>query len=203
MCIESVSLSFPRILAGENADSITSSTQHSRDGLTASLRDHGVPTDLHQELLDSARPRDIVLRSARNIYNSISIQAQDGLADHTVDAETMQFTSAYAASATLLCLSHLQPGADSAAVLTSIISQRFPYDAAPLTRELSALSKQSAARTMDRVARTVAARDAKGPFVKRRPDHIKHQVGQIFRHVKYGYVGLIVAWDERTRGPIV
>lgn len=176
------------------------SVLHSRDGLADQLHTHGVPAALHQELLDAARPRDIVLRSARNIYNSIGIQAQGGRGDHALDRETLQFTAAYASSATLLCLSPIQPGADSGQLLTAIVSQRFQYDAGALHTELSKLAKHSAARSMSQVARSVVARDARGPVVKRRrPSFVKFGIGQVFRHAKYDYVGLIVGWHESKR----
>lgn len=171
--------------------------QHSREGLAEQLEAHEVPIALHAELLDTARPRDIVLRSARNIYNSIGIHAAGGQGDNGIIDEVRLYASAYAASATLLCLSPLEPGSDSVEVLISIVRQRFPYDAAPLTRELGILGKHSAARMMQTLARSKALQESKPRTVKKPPAQVKHRVGQCFTHVKYEYKGLIVSWDER------
>lgn len=176
---------------------------HSRANLADQLHQHDFPAALHQELLDTARPRDIVLRSARNIYNSIGIQVQGGQADQTIDRETMLYTSAYAASATLLCLNPLQPGTDSAELLTSVIRQRFPWDAASLTEELARMAKHNPAKVMSMAARERNVDDLKGPRIKQRPPHVRYSVGQVFRHVKFDYIGLVVSWDERgCRGPL-
>jgi F-box protein 21 len=148
-----------------------------------------VPRDLARELLVPSDTIAMALRTSRNIFASIR--------QHDGSARTL-IGSAYAAAAVRAILSDNASERNQAAMwIAPMIRQAFPLDVGLLESMSSYATEPS---RLLKTAEQIREVDEEGEpeFCKRRTDdRLKYRVGQVFRHGRQGYIGVVTGWDAQ------
>lgn len=172
------------------------------DEISRRLSAIGIPPSQAGNFLRQASPQEIVARIARNIITSLNAE------DVTQSTVSDTRRSAHAAVAALVTL---QPN-NLIDALPNMLHQ-FPADVysiknnyVPLARRQGIESDILVERLM-RVHNSILEADAKAPEPRFRQQErnialgddkdVLHYVGTIFRHRRFGYVGIIKSWDPR------
>lgn len=174
----------------------------SQEDIITRLSFVGIPANHAEHFLRSANPNELVARVGRNIIQSLQRDEEGAHGGNDTSR------SAHAAVAALLFLQ----SNNLIDALPNII-QQFPMDVFSIeqdyipvvTREgreglLMADRLRSVQRAM--LERDVAEIQPRLREKERKPElgddkEILHRIGTIFRHRRWGYVGVIVRWDPR------
>ncbi|CAI6338883.1 unnamed protein product [Periconia digitata] len=186
------------------------------------LRQMGVPSAEHTTFLSDTTTREMVLRTARNIMNSVQTIRQgntsidDGIAwaNSSPDIDTAFY-------ATIWSMMILSPSTATSGPANTLISttprrgQYLPYlldhmqihqpwDVSLLERHVVpyfANSNNREGAQLEKFARTIRTNDRLAKPVKSRVSHdptdevVYYQIGQLIKHVRYQYEGVIIGWD--------
>lgn len=205
-------------------DPWTDDRELSTSTLSSQLRGYGITTPSEQSLfLTPLSPKDMVTRISRNITNSRRFSTRDTPeSDHplvrSLGTTLHRPAARYAAAwATVLftapapaSLSNQPPDPTRQRDLLESLNQflpalepRFAIDLplvhtyiVPLARSCSFLEP------LMRVLASVGAEDARALAPQPRSgdaagDKVKYRVGDVFRHRRFGYTGVVVGWDTR------
>ncbi|KAI4528313.1 hypothetical protein K525DRAFT_262089, partial [Schizophyllum commune Loenen D] len=149
----------------------------------------GIPPDKVSTHIAPRRPTPLLLRSARNITSS---EFED------LESPRLLIRDACHVSKCLATLLSGQPGMDLSGLLLGTDTIHFDcatYLSGIMAPALQAPHNRHLALMCDNRIR--AARDAEGVVTMRTSSdrEIKYFVGMIFRHVRYGYTGVITGWS--------
>jgi F-box protein 21 len=191
------------------------STSEVRQGdLQRVLRDMGVPSSEHRGFLSHTNTREMVLRTARNIMNSVQTIRQTEAGMRNVQASWM---SSYpdmdnAFYATIWAMLLLGPNDDNSDLAHTTTRRRqylpyllehfqthFPWDVTLLSRYVIPLfNNQPEGHRLLQFVQSMHQGDAiPKPSVKRteRTVNVEFKVGQLFQHRRYAYEGVVTGWD--------
>jgi len=175
------------------------------DILHTQLQAVGIPTNAHDQYLAPALPRDIVLRTGRNIMRSWEEQRRGAL---TANADVDYDLAFYSFLWSVLLVggnenpeTNIHRRRSYLPYLLESFQTSFPEDAGLVEHYISRMFEHhpnrddffkltTEMRTGDRNARPIMRRDSKARGVR-------YRVGQVFQHKRYGYVGVIVGWDTK------
>ena len=187
--------------------------------LQAQLRSLGIPQVDYPHALAPASTSEIVLRSGRNILESVkqahrSAVARNGHASHYQTALMSSFPdmeSAFYGALWATVLLGLPPDGDGPIVATvgrrnylnrlvEHFEMHFPGDVSlvdnfivPLLRDFGEYAP------VRETVRVMCAGDSIPKPVKERSEetseHVKYKIGQVFQHKRYHYVAVITGWD--------
>ncbi|KAF1844040.1 YccV-like-domain-containing protein [Cucurbitaria berberidis CBS 394.84] len=195
-------------------DPFRSSSEVQQGDLQRVLRDMGVPTTEHATFLSDTTTREMVLRTARNIMNSVQTIRQTEAGVRGIQASWLH---AYpdmdnAFYATIWAMLLLGPN-DDASNLSSTTTRRrqylpyllehfqthFPWDVTLLSRYVVPMfSGQPEGHRLLQFVQSMRHADAlKKPVLHRtdRTVNVNFKVGQLFQHKRYSYEGVITGWD--------
>jgi F-box protein 21 len=195
-------------------DPFRSSDEVQRGDLQRTLREMNVPGAEHAHFLSDTTTREMVLRTARNIMNSVQTIRQTEAGMRGIQASWM---NAYpdmdnAFYATIWAMLILGPGEDTANISNSTTRRRqylpyllehfqthFPWDVTLLEKYVIPLFHDQpegqrllqfvqSMHQVDAVRKQVSVRDGK-------TGNVKFKVGQLFQHKRYNYEGVVTGWD--------
>jgi F-box protein 21 len=195
-------------------DPFRSSDEVQRGDLQRTLREMNVPGAEHEHFLSDTTTREMVLRTARNIMNSVQTIRQTEAGMRGIQASWM---NAYpdmdnAFYATIWAMLILGPGEDTANISNSTTRRRqylpyllehfqthFPWDVTLLEKYVIPLFHDQpegqrllqfvhSMHQVDAVRNQVSVRDGK-------TGNVKFKVGQLFQHKRYNYEGVVTGWD--------
>lgn len=198
-------------------DPFRSSDEVRQGDLLRVLRDMGVPSSEHQTFLSDTTTREMVLRTARNIMNSVQTIRQTqggvhGISTAWLDAYPDMDSAFYA---TIWAMLLLGPGEDGSAMLHHVSARRrqyLPYllehfqmhaawDVSLLSQYVIPLfyNQPEGTRLVQFVASMRAMDTLRRPVIPRdeRARNVDFKIGALFRHRRYGYEGVITGWDTR------
>ncbi len=198
-------------------DPFRSSTEVYKVDLHRVLREMGIPTIDHASYLSDASTREMVLRTAKNIMNSVQTirQAEAGLRGTRTSWLHTNPDMDNAFYATIWAMLVLDPFDDprSANALVNPINRRqqflpyllehfqthFPWDVSLLSRYVIPMFRdQPAGHRLSRFVQSMNRDDKIRKRVQRRGEHTKNvrfKVGQLFQHKRYYYEGVVTGWD--------
>jgi F-box protein 21 len=188
--------------------------------LRDTLKELKQPLKFHDAYLRPASTKDMVIRAARNIWQSVTdfkhrVDRPDGHAPFLSSSYSLDFQSAfYGAMFALLVLGYVDDIRRTVRVATSrgaeatqivfytiyILESIFPEDTSLVEQHIIPLFQGS----MEcpplvesvRMARKV---DEEPMPIHLRGDHlhgnVKYKIGQLFQHRRYGYTAVIKGWD--------
>ncbi|RMZ70319.1 f-box domain-containing [Pyrenophora seminiperda CCB06] len=191
------------------------STSEVRQGdLQRTLRDMGVPSSDHWTFLSDTTTREMVLRTARNIMNSVQMIRETEAGMGRIQASWLDsypdIDNAFYATIWVMLLlgpSHdpSNPGHQSIRrrqylpYLLEHFQVHYPWDVTLLSRYVipmfynqpeghRLLQFVQSMHQVDAMRKPVTARSA-------RTHNVTFKVGQLFHHKRYGYEGVITGWD--------
>ncbi|KAF2444076.1 F-box domain-containing protein [Karstenula rhodostoma CBS 690.94] len=197
-------------------DPFRSSDEVLANDLQRTLREMGVPTSQHATFLSDSNTRDMVLRTARNIMNSVQTIRQTEAGLHAIHST---WHSAYpdmdnAFYATIWAMLLLGAHDDAGPPALSVATRRrqylpyllehfqthYPWDVSLLQQYVipmfinqpegqRLLSFVESMRRIDGMAKRPVRRGAGSS------EKVVFRVGQLFRHTRYHYEGVITGWD--------
>ncbi|ORY15905.1 Hemimethylated DNA-binding protein YccV like-domain-containing protein [Clohesyomyces aquaticus] len=199
-------------------DPFHASTEVNPADLKTKLRESGVPGIDHEAFLSDTNTREMVLRTARNIMNSVQSirQREAGIYNRGphhgwLDAYPDMDNAFYA---TLWAMLILGPSEDTLGTLSSVHTRRrqylpyilehfqthFPWDVTLLEQHVTPLFRNQpegqrllefvqSMHNLDGMRKPVSARNTP-PAQK-----VRYKVGQLFKHKRYHYEGVITGWD--------
>ncbi|KAH6637676.1 Hemimethylated DNA-binding protein YccV like-domain-containing protein [Boeremia exigua] len=197
-------------------DPFRSSDEVRQGDLLRVLRDMGVPSADHQTFLSDTTTREMVLRTARNIMNSVQTIRQTQVGVHGISAAWLDaypdMDSAF--YSTLWAMLILGPGDDGAQGSAQQVSSRrrqyLPYllehfqthvawDVALLEQYVIPMfyTQPEGQRLLQFVQSMHQIDMLRRPLIRRtaRVRNVEFRVGQLFRHKRYQYEGIITGWD--------
>jgi F-box protein 21 len=184
--------------------------------LEAQLRSMGASA-FPDAFLNRALDSEIVVRSSRNIMHSVQTLQMHGnvpLADPDDSRlplwyrQEPDFDKAFYASlwSTMLLQTHNSAGMSRRRhylpFLCEYVQQHCPWDADLVEKYIAPMFMRYPERgdTL-RILDLVREKDANEPIPKGRSPQVdkqvKYRIGQVFRHRRYGYEGVIVGWDAQ------
>jgi F-box protein 21 len=183
--------------------------------LKSDLRRMGVPAIADELYLGPAGTLEITLRTGRNIMRSVQVirtNAQDAAIDAEIRTPTWttispDMDSSFYATLWAICLlhEHSSPGNGRRRELLPFICEHFqshfPWDAQLIKSHIAPLFHGfpeynhlleiiNMVRNADSNPRVAVPRSNNPPAEK-----VKYHVGDVFRHRRYGYEGIVVGWD--------
>lgn len=191
------------------------STSEVRQGdLQRTLRDMGVPSSEHGSFLTDTTTREMVLRTARNIMNSVQMIRETEAGMRSVQASWVNSTPDMdnAFYATIWAMLLLGPGDDTANLGHTTIRRRqylpyllehfqmhYPWDVTLLSRYVIPMfyNQPEGHRLLQFVQNMHQVDAIRKPVTTRseRTRNVAFKVGQLFQHKRYGYEGVITGWD--------
>ena len=196
-------------------DPFRSSDEVRQGDLLRVLRDMGVPTVDHPTFLSSTTTREMVLRTARNIMNSVQTIRQTQAGRHGISTAWLtsypDMDSAF--YATIWAMLVLGPGDDGALSAPQLSARRrqylpyllehfqthAPWDVALLEQYVIPLfySQPEGQRLLQFVQSMHQIDVLRRPPIPRsaRARGVRFRVGTLFRHRRYAYEGVITGWD--------
>ena len=176
-----------------------------RSDLESQLRTMGVPSAEHEILLGVSSTADMVRRTARNIISSIQSASDVHMLNiSTTTAFPESDCSLYSALWALMLLpedraSNLHRVRSLPHILNHVEKQ-FIFDIKLIETYILPLFERSQyMEQLDDTVRVMRAGDSMPKQVKSRtPDvskSVHFKVGQVFRHKRYNYQGVITGWD--------
>ena len=205
-------------------DPFRSTAEVSPDSLASELKNMGVPRSSYPIFLSAAPTRDIVLRSCRNMLNAI--HADTVAVGHAVPPRpwTRTFPDKdgflYAAQWALLVLERLDAGPERRTpwpmAISDVFQEHFPMDVGLLEEHTTPTLKDTPDhdRMLEQTRGIRMADSAPKPVVRRerererdknrekdrdaaRRSEVRYRVGQMIRHKRYSYEGVITGWTPR------
>lgn len=197
-------------------DPFRSSDEVRQTDLLRVLRDMGVPTVDHQTFLSDTTTREMVLRTARNIMNSVQTIRQTQVGMHGINSAWLD---AYpdmdnAFYATIWSMLMLGPGDEGTPGSMQQVSSRrrqylpyllehfqthFAWDVALLDQYVIPMfSAQPEGQRLSQFVQSMRQIDTlRRPLIHRssRVHNVEFRVGQLFKHKRYHYEGVITGWD--------
>jgi len=195
-------------------DPFRSSDEVERGDLQRTLRDMGVPGNEHEHFLSDTTTKEMVLRTARNIMNSVQTIRQTEAGMRGIQAS---WFNAYpdmdnAFYATIWSMLILGPGDDTPNISNAVTRRRqylpyllehfqthFPWDIQLLDQYVIPLfhNQPEGQRLMQFVVSMhYGDTKQKSQIVRdERSTSVKFKVGQLFQHKRYHYEGVITGWD--------
>ncbi|KAL1601829.1 hypothetical protein SLS60_006744 [Paraconiothyrium brasiliense] len=197
-------------------DPFRSSDEVLANDLQRSLREMGVPTSQHESFLSDSNTRDMVLRTARNIMNSVQTIRQTEAGVYGIHST---WHNAYpdmdnAFYATIWAMLILGPHDDTGLPHSSVTIRRrqylpyllehfqthYPWDVSLLQQYVipmfinlpegqRLISFVESMRRIDGMAKRPNRRE------DGQTDKVAFRVGQLFRHKRYHYEGVVTGWD--------
>jgi F-box protein 21 len=194
-------------------DPFRSSDEVRQHDLVRMLRDFGVPRDEHHGFLSHTTTREMTLRTARNIMNSVQTIRQTETGLHGVHSTWMNAhpdmdNSFYAAIWAMLLL---ESGPDDPTstrrrqflpYLLEHFQIHYPWDVTLLQVHLLPIfHNQPEAQRLHVYLHSFQATDEIPRAFKRRTsaeglNGVPFRVGQLFQHKRYLYEGVIIGWDS-------
>lgn len=194
-------------------DPFRSSDEVKHLDLVRTLRDMGVPSADQATFLSDTNTREMVLRTARNIMNSVQSIRQIEQGRRTVQPTWFNtypdMDNAF--YATIWAMLILSPS-DHAAATQSTIQRRqylpyllehfqthYPWDVGMLEEHVIPLfyNQPEGERLIEFVQSMHQIDSMPKPRVTRdtKTKNVKYKVGQLFNHRRYAYEGIITGWD--------
>lgn len=195
------------------------STSEVRQGeLQRKLRDLGVPTSEHASFLSHTNTREMVLRTARNIMNSVQTIRDNQATIRSIRASWMNDNPDMdnAFYATIWCMLLLStsdtPSTPASNINHTNIRRRqylpyllehfqmhYPWDITLLSRYVIPMfyNQPEGHRLLQFVQSMHHVDSVRKPVITRSPRtrNVAFKVGQLFQHKRYGYEGVITGWD--------
>ncbi len=189
------------------------------DSIKAQLSEIGAVPSSHSTFLQYSTTTEIVLRSGRNIMNSVKYAHQSAVVQHTnhgshhltMVSDFPDMESAFYGALWASILLGIPSDGDGPVAATVRRRQYLPYIVEHFETHFSTdvtliehyivplfqnLPEYGQLRDTVRVVR---AGDTMPKQVKERTDdnaqHVKFKVGQVFRHRRYAYLAIITGWD--------
>ncbi|MCJ1356924.1 MAG: hypothetical protein MMC33_006920 [Icmadophila ericetorum] len=187
--------------------------------LKAQLLTMGALSSSHAMYLDASPVGDIVLRSARNIINSVQHaysnavtgQGHDGTGHLSLMHTFPDMESAFYSALWALLLLGMPPDGDGLPVqagtrrqylpyIIQHLESHFPMDVSLIEEHIEPLFEGSGERGQLRdTIRVMRAGDVMAKQLKPRSREVNQQVrfrvGQVFKHKRYSYQAVITGWD--------
>jgi F-box protein 21 len=195
-------------------DPFRSTTEVRLSDLKLVLRDMNVPTSQHEHFLSHTNTREMVLRTARNVMNSVMTirQTEAGIRNGQALWATSYPDMDNAFYATIWAMLLLGPIDDNSDLERITIRRRqylpyllehfqkhFPWDVILVSRYVIPMFyDEHEERGLTHEVREILELDAihhPGNYRSKRGQHVKFKVGQLFRHKRYGYEGVVTGWD--------
>jgi F-box protein 21 len=195
-------------------DPFRSSSEVRQGDLQRVLRDMGVPSSEHRSFLSDTNTREMVLRTARNIMNSVQTIRQTEAGMRNIQASWLNsypdMDNAF--YATIWAMLLLGPDDNASDIGHTTIRRRqylpyllehfqthFPWDVTLLSRYVIPMFyNQPEGHRLLQFVQSMQQVDAmRKPPVNRsaRTVNVTFKVGQLFQHKRYGYEGVITGWD--------
>jgi F-box protein 21 len=195
-------------------DPFRSSNEVRQGDLKQTLRDMGVPQSEHQHFLTDTTTREMVLRTARNIMNSVQTIRQTEAGMRGIQPSWLNYSPDMdnAFYATIWSMMILGPAYDTPS-LSSATSRRrqylpyllehfqthFPWDVTLLEQYVIPMfyDQPEGQRLLHFVQSMHNADALKKPVLTRDEGtvNVKFKVGQLFQHKRYDYEGVVTGWD--------
>ncbi|KAI9788649.1 MAG: hypothetical protein M1816_006795 [Peltula sp. TS41687] len=174
------------------------------------------PNSTHDDFLGSASVKDMVMRTARNIWQSVRESKRRfgrpmGDVEFLSSSYSLDHESAfYGAMFALLVLGYIdqvelirtgvQP-TQIALYINHILETHFPEDVTLVENHIIPLFEGlwSDGRELIEATRIAREADEAPKRIRSRGDHlprkVKYKIGQIFKHRRYAYQAVIIGWD--------
>jgi F-box protein 21 len=196
-------------------DPFRSSDEVHQNDLRRVLREMGVPTNEHEGFLTDTNTREMVLRTARNIMNSVQTIRQTQAGAHGINSSWINAVPDMDSSfyATIWSMLILDPSENQHAAFSNVANRRrqylpyllehlqthYPWDI-PLLKQhvIPMFHDHPEGEALQNFVDTEYAGDSVPKHIKRRTAQssaVKFKVGQLFRHKRYHYEGVITGWD--------
>jgi F-box protein 21 len=200
-------------------DPFHSPDEVAQTSLLSTLREMGVPSSEHAGFLSHTTTREMALRTGRNIMNSVQ-RVRGGNAHGAAFRPTWFDTypdidnSFYSAIWAFIMLSPREDDGLPTGGLHTVSTRRrqylpyllehfqthFPWDVALLTKYIIPLfDGQPEGIRLEAFVRSMRMIDStQRPAQRRSPgttDKVSFKIGQLFKHERYGYEGVITGWD--------
>lgn len=155
----------------------------------------------HAAFLSASNPRDITIRCARNILNSIQRSAVSRTG-RPIDPTSAHYAALWAL---VLLPTSVTPFRQFLVLLMHIFAEKFPHDVGMVERYILPLTGRLGTEH-EQICEEVRLADAKAPWtVQRRDggrgggaaDRVRFRVGQVFRHSRFRYTAVVTGWDEK------
>lgn len=200
-------------------DPYTSNEETPAESLLTRLRAIGTSTSNSGAYMNGSSAADMVLRTGRNIMNSVQVAHQHAIAhqprggaDHLTSVSDFPDTeSAFYGALWASLLLGMPPGGDGPMAATMNRRQFLPYiiqhfethfptDVSLIERYLIPLFRNFGEHAqLVETIRVMRASDAVAKQVKPRTSHVeenvRYKVGQVFQHKRYDYQAIITGWD--------
>ncbi|KAF7504116.1 hypothetical protein GJ744_002685 [Endocarpon pusillum] len=150
----------------------------------------------HNVFLSASTPRDITIRCARNIVNSLQ-QSTEPSSGRPIDLVSAHYAALWALillNTSITPLRHRQ----HLLLLMHLFLEKFPHDASLVEKHILPLIENPSLSDHAQMCHSVRKADMDAPGrVKPRLGNadVKFKVGQVFRHKRYGYVAVVTGWD--------
>ena len=181
-------------------DPFRSNDEVSVKTLTDELRLVGVPATAHENHIGPAPTRDIVLRSGRNMMNSLrgdpASQQRSTWSRDSLDKESFKYATIWAY---LLLEGFAAPNFPYPIAVGQLLQEHFPMDVGLFEEYITPLLSGTPNRDhLAEMTRSMRIADsAPRPVVRRDTPanaHVKYKVGQMMSHKRYFYEGVITGW---------
>lgn len=198
-------------------DPFRSSSEVSLQDLRRMLREMGVPSSEHRTFLSDTSTKEMVIRTARNIMNSVQNIRQNGAVGRAIQGSWLQAhpDMDHAFYSTIWAMLLLGPSDDTTLsdahapnvprrrqylpYLLDHFQTHFPWDVALLPRYVIPMFRGGPeAQRLVQFVQSMRSVDAmRKPVLYRSPRtrNVIYKVGQLFMHNRYGYEGVITGWD--------
>ncbi|KAH3910596.1 hypothetical protein HBI56_202450 [Parastagonospora nodorum] len=194
-------------------DPFRSSDEVQLGDLQRVLRDRGVPQAEQKHFLTDTTTREMVLRTARNIMNSVQTIRQTEAGLRGIQASWLNYTpdmdNAYYATIWAMMVlgpAHEVPGPTSTSrrrqylpYLLEHFQTHFPWDVTLLEQYVIPMFyNQPEGQRLLQFVQSMHQVDAmRKPVLQRdeRTANVKFKIGQLFQHRRYHYEGIVTGWD--------
>jgi F-box protein 21 len=195
-------------------DPFRSSDEVGQESLQRTLRDMGVPLAEHSHFLTDTNTREMVLRTARNIMNSVQTIRQTEAGMRGIQASWLNYSPDMdnAFYGTIWAIMILGPAYDSQPssnptdrrrqylpYLLEHFQTHFPWDVTLLEHYVIPMFyNQPEGQRLLQFVQSMHQIDAmRKPVMKRdeKNANVKFKVGQLFQHKRYDYEGVVTGWD--------
>lgn len=170
------------------------------------LSQMGIPRMSHDQYLQQASVRDMILRTARNVMRSWEETRRGVLAPHpSIDTDDAFYAFLWA----MLLVGTAEQREMSIhrrrsylPYLLETFQNNYPEDVTMAEKYIAPVLEGDAQkdqffqltaelRASDRNARPIMTRDTEATKA------VKYKIGQMFQHKRYGYIGVIIGWDPK------
>lgn len=189
-------------------DPFRSSDEVHQSDLRRVLREMGVPTGGHEHFLSATNTREMVLRTARNIMKSVQTirQTEAGVAGvHAMHGINASWTNAFpdmdsSFYAAVWASFMLSPDATQyMPYLLEHFEKHYPWDITLFERFVFPMFyDRPEGEALVEIVGVEHMHDQSPRDIKKRSTQmsdLKFKVGQLFRHKRYHYEGVIYGWD--------